>query len=168
MKILVAYASKNGSTAEIAEAIAEVLRQRGHPCDVLSVDALRSLGAYQAVVLGSAVYSGHWMKEAVHFLRSHQFSELPLFIFSSGPIGDAKDDELREAYPLPEVVQTLSQNLNLRDVQVFHGKIDLRKLSLAELMLFKSVGAQTGDYRKWDRIKLWAHHISDSLVQSDV
>lgn len=164
-KILVAYASKHGSTEEIAQVIGDGLRSSGHQVDVLDVNQIQSLRAYQVLVLGSAVYSGHWMKEALNFLRTHHLEELEIFLFSSGPIGDENPEELRENYPLPESVQALIGGLRIRDVQVFHGKIDLRKLSLAELMLFKSVGAQTGDFRKWDRIKLWAQHISDSLVQ---
>lgn len=164
-KILVAYASKHGSTEEIAQTIGETLSASGHQVDILNVNLVQSLRGYQALVLGSAVYSAHWMKEALNFLRTHHFEDLNLFLFSSGPIGDENPEELLQNYPLPESVQALTQGLHVRDVQVFHGKIDLRKLSLAELMLFKSVGAQTGDFRKWDRIKLWAQHISDSLAQ---
>lgn len=166
-KLLVCFASKHGSTAEIAQAIGESLREGGHQVDVLDVAAVKSISSYQAIVLGSAVYAGRWMKEAVGFLRTHQLNNLPLYIFSSGPIGDAEPQELLDGFTLPEVVKTLIQSLNVRDIQVFHGKIDLRKLSIAELMLFKSVGAQTGDYRKWDRIKAWAQKINSDLARAE-
>jgi menaquinone-dependent protoporphyrinogen oxidase len=167
-KILVTYASKHGSTAEIAQAIGKSLSERGHAVDIYSVDVVQSTQAYEAIVLGSAVYSGRWMKDAITFLQIHHFGNLPFFIFSSGPIGDDNPETLRERFPLPEIVQRLSQSLNVKDAQVFHGKIDIRKLSLAELMLFKSIGAQTGDFRRWDRIKFWAQHISDILAQDAV
>jgi menaquinone-dependent protoporphyrinogen oxidase len=165
-KILVAYASKHGSTGEIAQTIGESLRELGHQVDVFDVEAVKNISAYQAIVLGSAVYAGRWMKEAVSFLRTHQVSDTPLYIFSSGPIGDDEPQELLDGFTLPEVVKTLIQPLKVRDIQVFHGKIDIRKLSIAELMLFKSVGAQTGDYRKWDRIKAWAQKIGNELAQA--
>jgi menaquinone-dependent protoporphyrinogen oxidase len=163
-KILVAYASKHGSTAEIAQSIGQTLRENHHEVDVLSVEDVKQIEKYQALILGSAVYSGRWMKEAVSFLRTHQFNELPIYLFSSGPIGNAEPHELLDGYTIPELVKDLTKDLNLCDVQIFHGKIDLRKLSLAELMLFKSVGAQSGDFRRWDAIKLWAQHVSDKLL----
>jgi menaquinone-dependent protoporphyrinogen oxidase len=164
-KILVAYASKHGSTAEIAQSIGQTLSENHHTVEVLPVETIKHLDNYEALILGSAVYAGRWMKEAVSFLRSHQFIKLPIYLFSSGPIGNAEPHELLDGYTIPEIVKDLTKDLNIRNVQIFHGKIDLRKLSLAELMLFKSVGAQSGDFRRWDAIKVWAQHISDELVQ---
>lgn len=167
MKILVAYASKHGSTAEIAQNIGDILRHNGHLVDVLAVDKCRGLNRYEAVVLGSALYAGQWMKEAVSFLRSQiqNLQDLPLYIFSTGPLGDGDASELVDGFSLPDTVKELSHDCQIRDAHIFHGKIDIRKLSLAELALFKSIGAKIGDYRKWDAIKLWAQHISDDLAQ---
>lgn len=163
--ILVSYASKHGSSAEIAQAIGETLRHNGYSVDVLPVEQIGIVRKYDAVILGSAIYLGRWLKEAVSFLRtsSRSLQDIPLYIFSSGPIGEGDPVELMDGFTIPQDVKDLTATMKLRDVRVFHGKIDLRKLSLAELMLFKSVGAQTGDFRKWDAIKLWAEHISDEL-----
>lgn len=163
--ILITYASKHGSTAEISQAIGETLRQNGFSVDVLSVDQVGIVREYDTVVLGSAVYNGRWLKEAVAFLRtsSRTLQDIPLYLFSSGPIGEGDPVELMDGFTIPSEVNELTNSMRLRDVRVFHGKIDLRKLTLAELMLFKSVGAQTGDFRKWDAIKLWAQHIADEL-----
>jgi menaquinone-dependent protoporphyrinogen oxidase len=165
-RILVSYGSKHGSTAEIAQVIGESLREGGHQVDVLDVEAVSSISDYQAVVLGSAIYIGRWMKNAVNFLRIHPLNKTPLYLFSSGPIGEVEPRELLDDFSLPDVVKTLSQTLNVRDVQVFHGKIDLRKLSIAELMLYKAVGAQTGDFRKWDKIREWAQRIKSDLAEA--
>jgi menaquinone-dependent protoporphyrinogen oxidase len=69
MSTLVAYASKHGSTAEIAERIGDSLRRVGHEAQVLPVSAVTDPIDFEAMVLGSAVYMGHWMKEAANFVR---------------------------------------------------------------------------------------------------
>ena len=88
--ILVAYASKRGSTGEIADAIADVLRQSGLEVDCKSAGEVGSLDSYDGIVLGSAVYMKRWRGDAKHFLRKHgeELSRLPFWVFSSGPVGD--------------------------------------------------------------------------------
>jgi menaquinone-dependent protoporphyrinogen oxidase len=168
--ILVAYASKHGSTAEIAQAIGETLQHNGFNVAVLAVNQVGIVREYDVIVLGSAVYNGQWLKDAVNFLRTsaRSLQDIPFYLFSSGPIGEGDPMDLMDGFTIPDDVKDLTANMNRRDVQVFHGKIDLRKLTLAELMLFKSIGAQTGDFRKWDAIKLWAQHISDELSKVTV
>jgi menaquinone-dependent protoporphyrinogen oxidase len=108
------------------------------------------------------------MREAAEFLdaRKDILKKTPLWLFSSGPIGEGDPHQLVDGVVLPEAIVKLTHNLNVQEKQIFHGKVDLRKLSLAELMLFKSVGARTGDYRHWDMIKLWAQSIRDQLVRA--
>jgi menaquinone-dependent protoporphyrinogen oxidase len=168
--VLVAYASKHGSTAEIAQVIGDTLGHNGFSVDVLSVEQVAMVRDYDAIVLGGSVYTGKWLKEAVNFLwtNSQSLRDIPLYIFSSGPIGEGDPIDMMDGFTIPNEIQDLTAEMNLRDVRVFHGKIDLRKLTLAELMLFKSVAARTGDYRKWDAIKLWAQHLSDELSKVKV
>ena len=64
-----AYATKYGATAEIAEKIGQVLRQAGLQTDVLPADRVSDLSPYRAVILGSAVYMFQWRKEAARFLK---------------------------------------------------------------------------------------------------
>src|SRR5687767_5059535 len=95
MKVLGTAASKHGSTHEIAERIAETLREKGGdvarrlPEEVLSVDE------YDAVVLGSAVYAGHWMKTAVELVDrlGQNLAGRPVWLFSSGPVGEPPKPE---------------------------------------------------------------------------
>jgi menaquinone-dependent protoporphyrinogen oxidase len=70
MTVLVTYATKHGSTHEIAEAIANTLVNRGIPTDAVAVDTIADVGLCEAVVLGSAVYMGRWLKEATEFARA--------------------------------------------------------------------------------------------------
>ncbi|HET7582738.1 MAG TPA: flavodoxin domain-containing protein, partial [Candidatus Limnocylindria bacterium] len=83
-RILVAYASKHGSTAEIAEAIGEVLRSRGDEVQVRPAAEVRELTGVEGVVLGSAVYMGRWMREGIDFLKRHQATlrDVPTWLFS--------------------------------------------------------------------------------------
>lgn len=163
-KILVSYASKHGSTAEIAKVISDILREQKHDVDLVPVDSVSTIKEYDAIILGTAIYMGEWMKEALNFFRNHQLEGQALYIFASGPIGDSDIHETERDFSLPEALQSLSSTLNIRDSQLFHGKLDLRLLNLAELMRLKVGGGKTGDFRHWDHIKLWAHHISDDLL----
>ena len=106
-KLLVTYASKYGATQEIAEKIAEVLRQDGLQADIMPVKGIRDLSTYQAVILGSAVYVGKWQKEAAEFMRNNEksLSERAVWLFSSGPTGEGKPAELLEGWRLPEELQ---------------------------------------------------------------
>ena len=63
-RVLVAYGTKHGATAEIAEKIGQVLTDASLPTDVLRADRVSDLTSYQAIVLGSGVYVGQWRKEA--------------------------------------------------------------------------------------------------------
>ncbi|ELS54710.1 putative Flavodoxin [Streptomyces viridochromogenes Tue57] len=85
--VLVAYGTTNGSTAQIAEAIAGVLRKDGLTADALPARAVASVSSYDAVVVGGGLYAGRWHKDARRFVRRHgrALSRRPLWLFSSGP-----------------------------------------------------------------------------------
>ncbi len=68
-KLLVAFGSKHGSTAEIAEALGGRLREHGFEVHVRSAAEIESVEEYEAIVIGSANYLGHWREDAMHFLR---------------------------------------------------------------------------------------------------
>jgi len=89
MSVLVAYASRHGSTRGIAERIAERLRVDGLDVDVRPVAGVDDVSAYDAFVVGAAVYMFHWLKDATSFVqRNREFlAARPTWLFSSGPIG---------------------------------------------------------------------------------
>ncbi|MBC7263626.1 MAG: flavodoxin domain-containing protein [Chloroflexi bacterium] len=165
IQVLVAYATKYGATAEIAEKIGQVLRQAGFHTDVLSADRVGDLAAYRAVVLGSAVYMGQWRKEAANFLENNEkmLSERPVWLFSSGPTGKGDPVQLVKGWRFPEALQPVADRIRPRDVALFHGRLDMNKLSLAEKLIVKGIKAPVGDFRDWDAIISWAAGIADAL-----
>lgn len=164
--ILVTYASKYGATKEIAEKIGDVLLQAGLQVDVYPVDDIKEVGTYNAIILGSAVYIGKWQKEAVEFLQTHQSSlvKRPLWLFSSGPTGEGDPVELVEGLRLPASLQPLVDQIQPRDVAVFHGHINPDKINFIEKWVIKSlVKKPFGDFRDWDSISTWATTIANVL-----
>ena len=95
----VAYATKLGSTREIAEALAAELLAAGLDPDVQQVNDVRSLVGYDAVVLGSALYAAHWQRDANRFVQRHleALQAVPVWLFSSGPL----DSRLRSTSRSP-------------------------------------------------------------------
>jgi menaquinone-dependent protoporphyrinogen oxidase len=163
--VLVAYAGKHGMTVEIAGKIGDTLRQSGLQVDVLPVKSVKGLPQYKAVVLGSAVYIAMWRKEIVKFLQENEgfLSGRPLWIFSSGPLGEGDPVELLHGWRFPEAQRTLIERIKPRGIAVFHGAIDLKKMTLLEKWVLKRVKARTGDFRDWAAINTWAAGIADVL-----
>jgi menaquinone-dependent protoporphyrinogen oxidase len=159
--ILVAYASKHGATEGIARFIAERLVERGKHAEAHPVDEVSDVGAPEAVVLGSAVYAGSWMKEAVGFAHRHRvaLAGVPVWLFSSGPLGEQVVDDEEQPKQLPE----LEEALHPREHRVFFGALEMGKLGFGERMIAKAVKAPEGDFRDWDEIGAWANDIAETL-----
>ena len=164
-QVLVAYATKYGATAEIAEKIGEVLRDAGLPAEVLPADRAGDLSAYGAVVLGSAVYIGRWRKEAVSFMKANVqvLSQKAVWLFSSGPTGDGDSVELTQGWQFPGALQEFADRIQPRGVALFHGSVDIDKLSFIEKWMIKNVKSPTGDYRDWEAIAAWASAVAAEL-----
>jgi menaquinone-dependent protoporphyrinogen oxidase len=166
MKVLVAYASKHGSTKEIAEFIGNAIEESGVPVDVYYVGAVTNLTDYDGIVIGSAVYAEQWRPEAAQFirLRADVLAEKLVWIFSSGPTGHGKATDLLGGFLFPEKLERYRQTIAPVDTVVFHGNLDLTKLTLAELMIVIGYGGPLGDYRQWDIIQQWADNIVTILA----
>lgn len=164
--ILVTYASKYGATREIAERIGAVLRQAGLQADVCPVDGVREVAAYQAVILGSAVYIGQWQKEAAAFLKTNEkiLADRPVWLFSSGPSGEGDPVELVQGWRLPTALQPVADRIRPRDTVVFHGYINPEKINFIEKWAVKNIVKKPmGDFRDWDSIIRWASTVADAL-----
>lgn len=158
MEKAILVASKRGATAEIAEKIGAALRQKGLRVDVLPAGKVQDLTPYRVVVLGSAVYIGLWRKAAVKFLRDNEkrLSELPVWLFYSGPTGTGDPLELTEGWFFPESLRPLIERIQPRGITCFGGRLDSKKMNFFEKMLINKVKAPIGDFRNWDGIISWA------------
>ncbi len=164
-RILVAYATKYGATAGIAEKIGQVLREAGLTVDVKPADEAGNPAAYQAVVLGSAVYIGRWRKEATRFLQANEkaLAERPVWLFNSGPLGEGDPAELAGEFGFPKGLRPLADRIRPRDIAIFHGAVDLDKLNPLERWMFKNTKSAIGDFRDWNAITAWATAIAATL-----
>ncbi len=164
-RILVAYASKNGSTAEIAEAIATELRRHELEADCLEAGAVRDLAAYQAVVLGSAVYAKRWRSSARRFLRRHhsELRSLPWWVFSSGPVGEPTDDPKEATWLEPPKTIARVVELGAREHVVFGGRVPAEPHNMIERAMAKNTPPEFADRRDWSEIEAWAAKIADDL-----
>jgi len=160
MKVPVIYVSRHGATAGIANAIADELRNAGVDTEVLAAEDVRTLDGYDAVVLGSALYMGQWLKPARAFVQRYgsELSRVPLWLFSSGPLGDPPFP--REA---SAAVAKLANGLNARGQVTFSGKLDRGELGLVEEIMTSALHAPEGDFRDWAAIGEWARAIAGEL-----
>lgn len=161
MKVLVAFASKHGSTQEIASTIAEELRNAKLDTVLLDVSEVKGLEGYGAVILGSAIYAGNWLPDAKGFAGRHRepLSRLPVWLFSSGPLG------LEDPKPHDDPAKLITGmgDVPVRAHKVFVGKLDPTELGLGERLLVKVVGAPAGDFRDWGEIRGWAKQVAEEL-----
>jgi menaquinone-dependent protoporphyrinogen oxidase len=160
MRVLVVAASKYGATAEIASAIGERLNTHGCEATVAAPEQVASVDGYDAVVLGSAVYAGHWLKPARELVDrlGRELRSLPVWLFSSGPIGDPPKPE-EDPVDVAAIVETTAA----RDHQVFAGKLDKRRLSFPERAITVALRVPEGDFRDWTAIRAGATTIAQAL-----
>ncbi len=163
--ILLAYATRFGSTQEVAETIAASLRQAGLDVDMQPMADVKTLDAYDAIVLGAAIYNAHWHPEANKFLSRHQqaLNHLPVAIFTLGPLSTgaaARQNARRQldkelaSYPWLKPVA----------IEIFAGKYDPSKPGLSFFERF----LPARDYRNWDAIRAWANALPAQLQHSEV
>lgn len=162
-KVLVAYASKRGSTAEIADTIAAVLRESGHGADCVAAGTVAGLDGYDAVVLGSAVYMRRWRGDARRFLRKHRraLERMPWWAFSSGPTGDPASDNATWAEPGRTMHK--AERLGVREHVVFGGSMPSEPHGRIERSMVEKTPEQWRDRRDWDAIRAWARGVAGRL-----
>ena len=164
-RILVAFATKYGATAEIAEKIGRVIRDSGLTVDVIPVHRVRDLDSYQAVVLGSAVYIGQWRREASGFLKNNEktLAGMPVWLFSSGPTGEGDPVAMLQGWRFPKALQPIADRIRPRGITVFHGAIDVNKVGFIEKWMVNNVKAAFGDFRDWAAITAWAEAVAGAI-----
>lgn len=164
-KILVTYASRTGSTAEIAEAISKTLTQNGMPVDMFLMQDVKDLSQYRAVVVGSAIRKSKWLPEAMQFVQTHrpELTKKPVATFTVCiTLAMSNSEEYRQAVsgwiaPVRAVVRPRSEGL-------FAGRLDFKKLPLTldtfKLRLAVALGIfPKGDRRDWNAIRTWVESL---------
>jgi menaquinone-dependent protoporphyrinogen oxidase len=158
MKILIAYASKHGSTREVADAIAATLEPSGIEIEVRPAQAVNDPGVYDAVVLGAPLYMGHWHKDARAFARRHRkaLERLPVAIFALGPVDEDPEHWQGAEQQLDKALAALPQ-LDPVDVKLFGGAIKPEELR------FPFTRMPAADVRDWVAIRAWAAGLPERL-----
>ncbi len=169
-KILVTYASRAGSTAEVAQAIGQTLVDNGAQVDVRPMNDVRDLSPYRAVVAGSAIRGQKWLPEAVQFMQTHRaelaqksVAEFTVCITLAMKNGEQYRSGVRDwVAPVRALVQPVSEGL-------FAGMLDFSKLPFNwdTLMLRLTVALgifPRGDHRDWNAIHAWAGSLKSALA----
>jgi len=161
--ILVAYATRYGSTQEVAETITAALREAGLEVDIRPMQEVRTLDNYDAVVLGAAIYGARWHPEAGQFLSQHQetLRQLPVAIFALGPLTRDDAAKRRSRRQLDKDLEKYSW-LKPVATEILVGKYDHAKLSFFERLLPAS------DNRDWDAIRAWASALPAQLQPAEM
>lgn len=153
--ILVAYATRYGTTQEVAETVVATLREHGLAVDIRLMREVRSLEGYSAVVLGAALYAGHWHKDARHFLsrRHKELAERPVAIFTLGPV-HADEKEWQGARTQLDKELAKFPWLTPVAVEIFGGAI------VPARMHFPFNYIPAADVRDWTVIRAWASNLA--------
>jgi menaquinone-dependent protoporphyrinogen oxidase len=161
VKVLVSAASRHGATMEMAANIGAALQATGHDVFVVAPDEVQRVDGYEAAVIGSGVYVGRWLEPAKDLVARHKvaLSAMPVWLFSSGPVGDPPKpvDEPADAASLVALV-------GAREHRIFPGMVDRKRLGFGEKAIMAAVHAPEGDYRPWDQVEVWAREIAVALA----
>ena len=164
--VLVAYATRYGSTQEAADTIAATLREGGLEVEIQPARQVRTLEGYRAVVLGAPLYIGAWHKDALNFLSRHRqaLAQLPVAIFALGPT-HTDEQELQGAREQFDKEKQKFPWLAPVALQVFGGKYDPARLRFPDSLLAKLpasplYNAPASDARDWIAICAWAKDLA--------
>jgi menaquinone-dependent protoporphyrinogen oxidase len=160
--VLVAYATKHASTAEIAERIAAAMRAAGRAAEARPASEVGDLSPYGAVVLGSAVYANRWQRDARSFARRHarELRDIPVWLFSSGPFGVPEE---HPTAPTPPVAEKLVKQLGAREHVMFGGRVPPDPHNFVERAMLKNTPREQRDARDWPAIEAWARAVAEQV-----
>lgn len=167
MNVLVAYATRLGSTAGIARRIGDRLESHGLAVTVREVASVEDVTAYDAVVLGSAVYAGRLLEPIIAFADRHRarLTTVPVWVFCSGPVGRMATSL---APSIPPELEDIAALLRARGRESFAGALDRDTIDgagfgVGERFIAKHFVPE-GDCRDWDAIDAWADRVALGLT----
>ncbi|MEV0976413.1 flavodoxin domain-containing protein [Streptomyces sp. NPDC049915] len=158
--VLVTYGTTNGSTARIADTVADVLRKEGLTVETAPAGTVRDVTPYDAVVAGGALYAGRWHKDARRFVRRNRraLSERPVWLFSSGPLDPSASE--RDIPPVPGV-RRIMDRLDAREHVTFGGCLEEGAKGRVAGMILR--GGKGGDFRDFAHIEEWAARVAAEM-----
>ncbi len=162
--ILIAYATRYGSTQEVAGKIAATLRENGLPANVQPVKQVRTLEGYRAVVVGAPLYMSDWLKETRDFLSRHRatLTTWPVAVFALGPTEDKEKDWTETRQQLDKVLAKFPW-LRPVAVELFGGKFDPARLTFPYNLIPALKRMPVSDIRDWEAIQAWASSLVEKL-----
>jgi menaquinone-dependent protoporphyrinogen oxidase len=162
-RVLVAYDSRLGSTAEVAAHIGRVLAELGASVDVVRIDRVTDLGQYDHVIIGSAIRYDRWLPEAKAFVESNRdaLSRVPTALFFTClALATGSEPGKRKAAGYAEQLRQLLPEASDVHVAGFAGVLDPSRGPLWTRLLLRVISRATGiapgDYRDWDKIRQWS------------
>lgn len=165
IRVLVCYASAAGSTAGIADRIAQVLRGAGFEVSCCPVGPDVDSSRVDALVLGSAVHDMAWLPAAIEFVRGLPHGQLPVWCFSVGAVEPRGPlTRLLARQEVKRVAESLPKAFTARDHRVFRGVVHLQGVAWWGRLFYRIVGGPAGDHRNWPRIEEWAIRIATDLT----
>ena len=173
-RVLVAYDTIHGSTAEVAKEISTALCNRGFQVDIRFVGNVTALQDYDAVIIGSAIYEFRWLPDAMAFLKNNTpaLSAMPVAYFIVGASLFQDTSENRDAVKKSFIDPVLMEYPDIKPLSIglFGGAVDFKKeqYNLFEKFVLRILGLIVGfkdsaDWRNWEYINSWANEVGDQL-----
>ncbi|HEY2716912.1 MAG TPA: flavodoxin domain-containing protein [Solirubrobacterales bacterium] len=164
-RVLVSAASRHGSTTEIAEAIARGLHGHGIEADAVPPEQVEVTSDYDAFVIGSALYVGHWLEPAIELCErlGPDLAGRPAWLFSSGPVGPPESSFAKKMWTDPVDLERVRQATGAAEHRMFAGKLVRSELSRAQRAALFFFRRLDGDYRDWDEISAFANEVAGAL-----
>ncbi len=159
MHVLVAYGSKMGGTKGIAEMVGAELESSGAHVDVMPARTVREIASYDAIVVGGALYSTRWHKDARWFVKRYKraLASMPVWLFSSGPLDDSAS---KQDIPPVRLVKNVMRQSHARGHVTFGGRISADAKGFPAAAMAKE---KAGDWRDPDRVRMWAKQVAEDL-----
>lgn len=173
MKILVAYASKFGTTTQVAECIAQTLQQYNHQVDVIQVAQVDNIADYDAVIIGAAIHYDHWMTDAQAFVKTHQatLSTKPVAcFFTCLALSKQTEKDQQQADTYRKKIANLNPHINPISIGCFAGAVKYQSMPflfrLVARVILSVMKVKEGDYRDWAVIRTWALDVETLIAEA--